>query len=385
MSADEPGKLKRKKGNEDMSAKEKFTALVMEGAALTKEKKTVMTWLGSKAGRAYSALNTTTKTGKGYFHKLPEGLEGRGLSITRGNNKVNLIEFMGERFEDSAIIGLATAWNFKADGARLAFMRETGGSILFKDSDSEEENTKMKVKGEETEVKGFTAYFDNTFHKHSAPEKVILEFLSLGCVTVDHFSSVGQEVDRAYKSELALDVNSFDDSEKLALIFADTTAGEAKRALAEVLLGCTYINSTLEEKIDIFGRYPTVNLAATLGLNQTCEARLQNVRSSEEVKTVFLKDLKDGDLVVMSKVNINQNFWDKLTDYSSVAVYKSQPSLAVIRKTKKGGSTHEQAFPTMKAELVSKIVKAIVAANEASNKPVAKPAANLNIDSTYFQ
>jgi hypothetical protein len=364
-SIEEESDPKRRRMVEAKTVVELSKGLMHSGASLHKKKAVIMANLSNEDGKIL-AVHHIKYGGVGTkLYLLPKELEdnvspdysetGELVAITKGELKV----------EGTAMKAVVMSWNaYKKNDAWMAYIGTDDKVICtIPRVRVVEVEASVGVKGKKEQVKAWRVTLLTSSSLMYASPDTIQGFLKMECVEPEEFVRVAQSVERAVVSGGFKQIKAVDYSDiiKLATMCVDTSLYKEARDLSGLIMGLVQKNASMDDKIKAFTATPSVAFATACKFFQVQSATLTNLTTKSEVKAVSLKSMDDDDNVLMGRVTINVDYWNKLTDYDSIMVYKEAGNIAIKKKGKQ--QTTAQRFGTEKAGYLKAIHKAICDAN----------------------
>jgi hypothetical protein len=380
--------LKKRKIEMILSNEKEFAkGLIKRGASLHKTKKVILANLEIEDSGVLAVFHVKFGGVGAKMYLLPKEMDGvtaiyngSGEVVKLGNENVELL--------DSQFKAVVMSWNaYKKNDATMAFLgKDQKVTCTFPRIRAEEVEAEVNFKGEKKEVRSWRVSTLVSSGVHYTDPKTLLGFLKLGVVGVESFVRVANAVEDAVKAGgfEQFGAEEFNDIVKLATICSDTSLFKEKRDLAGLIMGLVQQGEDMDVKIEGFKTAPSVTFATACKFLQVHSAKFLNVSTKTDVKAVALESLDDEDMVVMTRVPINVAYWNKLTDFSAIMVYKEAGNLAIKKQGKK--QTTAQKFDVEKAEYVKAIHKIIVAHNTAivPTGPASKSDDGNEIDDELF-
>jgi hypothetical protein len=265
------------------------------------------------------------------------------------------------KIEGTNMKAVVMSWNaYKKNDAWMAYIGEDNRVICtFPRIRVVEVEVEVSIKGKKGKVNAWRTTILNSSTIMYASPKTIKGFLEMAFVEPEDFVRVAQSVEKAVVAGgfLQIDTDNFSDIEKLASNCVNTSLFKEARDLGGLLMGLQQRNATMEDKVKAFKETPSVAFATACKFFQTQTATLTNLTTKSDVQAVLLRSLDDDDNVLMGRVTINVDYWNKLTNFESIMVYKEAGNLAIKRKGKVQSTS--QKFATEKAGHLKAILGAI--------------------------
>jgi hypothetical protein len=237
----------------------------------------------------------------------------------------------------------------------------------------EEVEKTLSFEGEDLKVQAWRVSTFTQNRIFMASPETILSFLALDCVGVSNMQEVATAVENAIPSNSykQLDASNYDTPGKIALIVANPSLPQKLRDLSGLLLGLLNTDGDMDDKIAAFQLIPSVTFAAAANFYQSANTHVVNVSTKSFVKLQKLVDLDDKDPVIMTKVVINDDFWNTFSsDISNFMVYKFTDGLALKKKGNKAKMPMQtMRFETMEASHLKAIYGTICKENTTKQPP----------------
>jgi len=379
---------KRLRMDEAKSAVGLSKSLMQAGASLHKKKSVIMANLLNESGNILSVHHIKYGGVGNKLYLLPKELEdnvlptysetGELVAITKGKLKV----------EGASMKAVVMSWNsYKKNDAWMAYIGTDDKVVCtIPRVRVVEVEVTIGVKGVKEQVPAWRVTLLTSSSLLYASPDTIKGFLNLLCVEPEDFVRVAQSVEKAVVSGgyKQIDASSYSDIVQLATMCTDTSLYKEARDLGGLIMGLAQKNADMEDKIKAFTATPSVAFATACKFYQVQSATLTNLTTKSDVKAVNLKSLDDDDNVLMGRVTINTEYWNKLTDYDSIMVYKEAGNIAIKKKGK--SQTTAQKFDVEKAVYIKAIHAAICDTNTqvTTKKPAAVEEKGEALDDELF-
>jgi hypothetical protein len=361
MLEDRSDKPKRSRMEDTKTAVGLSKGLMQSGASLHKKKAVIMANLLNEDGKILAA-NFSKFGGVGSkLYLVPKELEDNIIAGYNEAGELVTIKKGDAVIEGAAMKAVVMSWNaYKKNDAWMAYVGDDNKLIFtIPRVRVVEVDATVGIKGKKEQVKAWRVTLLASSSLLYASPATIKGFYELGCVAPEDFVRVSKSVEDAvvsggYKQIEAAD---YSDIVKLAAICLDTSLFKDARDLAGLIMGLHQKTANMEDKIKAFIVSPSAAFATACKFFQVQSATLTNLTTRSDVKAVSLKSLSDDDDVLMGRVVIGTDYWNKLTDFDSIMVYKEAGNIAIKKKGK--SQTTAQRFDTEKAVHIKSIHKAI--------------------------
>lgn len=367
---------KRNVESDTDGAKGIVKGLIQDGASLHKKKEVILANFGTAEGGVMSVFSAKYGGVGNKLHLVPKEWD-EDYEPYYDDAKGHMVGLKIDEYELTAgeLLLVAMSWNaYKKYDAWMCLAE--GNKILcsyprVRVTESEDE---VGFKGKSLTVPAWRVTISNSSSVHYADPKTIMGFLKLDMVKATDFTRAALLVEDAVEKGgfKQIDPKEFSTTKKISAIARDTSVYSEKRGLATFLLGLHLRDGSMEDKISSFSASPSVPFAVAAGFKQILTAPIVNVSTKAVVSKVKLVDLSDETEVLMNKVVISQDYWNKFAQIETVEVYVNSGNLAMKKPGKK--QTTAQKFDLETAANVKAVIKAICEVNnsEEQKKPAAK-------------
>lgn len=364
MSQEKP-ETKRARANDTMNEVGLSKELMKCGASLHKKKNVILANFKSEPEKVL-AVHHAKFGGVGVkLFLLPKEMDENVTPTYSDSGELIGITKDGVSLGPTYMKTVVMSWNsYKKNDAWMAYIGEDNKVVCsFPRVRAVEVEVVVGIKGKKTQIKAWRTTVLASSSVHYAFPTTIMGFLELNCVGPEDFVRVAMSVESAVVAGgfVQIDAAAYGDIEELAAKCVDTTLFKEARDLSGLIMGLVQKNASVDDKISAFMKTPSVAFATACKFFQVQAATLTNLTTKSDVMAVSLKDLDDDDNVLMGRVTINVDYWNKLTDFDSFTVYKEAGNLAIKKKGKQQSTA--QKFDVMKAGYVKAIHKAICDTN----------------------